>query len=124
MSRSLLLSWRICTCSATIMITAKAIKKSTFTGTIQLEVVKESGGTLDFYFQVFNNSSSLDAIMRLTTGNYTGFATDVDWTTNTAVGVASSVGVPSTSASRTTADTVGFAFSVPGSGAILPGTNS
>ena len=98
-----------------------------FTGSIQLEVVKETGGTLDFYFQVSNNASSLDAIMRLTTGNYTGFATDVDWTTNAAVGVASSIGVRSTSATRTTTDTVGFNFvdgSLGGSGVLLPGTNS
>jgi hypothetical protein len=29
MTQSLFLSWRICTCSATTMITTKAIKKST-----------------------------------------------------------------------------------------------
>jgi len=92
-----------------------------FTGTLQLQVVKETGsGSLDFYYQIFNNSSSADAIMRLTAGNYTGFATDVDWTNNAAIGVGS------TYADRTTADTVGFSFvGAPiGRGAILPGTNS
>ena len=92
-----------------------------FTGTLQLQVVKETGsGTLDFYFQIFNDSSSLDAIDRLTTGNYTGFATDVDWTNNATIGVAS------TFANRATADTVGFSFvGAPfGNGLILPGTNS
>jgi hypothetical protein len=104
----------------------EAFTGANFSGTIQLEVVKETGGTLDFYFQVFNSALSVNAIERLTTTNYTGFVTDVDWTTNSAIGITSSVGVPSTSATRTTADTVGFNFTpIPvGSGAIPVGGNS
>ena len=90
-----------------------------FTGTLQLQVVKETGsGTLDFYFQVFNDSSSVDAINRLTTGNYTGFATDVDWTNN------ATVGVDSFTADRSSADSVGFSFNTLGGGFIQPGSNS
>ena len=90
-----------------------------FTGTLQLQVVKETGsGTLDFYFQVFNDSSSVDAINRLTTGNYTGFATDVDWTNNAAVGVGSFT------ADRSSADSVGFSFNTLGGGFVQPGSNS
>jgi hypothetical protein len=90
-----------------------------FAGTLQLQVVKETGsGTLDFYLQIFNYSSSADAIDRLTTGNYTGFATDVDWTNNAAVDAGSFT------ADRSSADSVGFSFNTLGGGFIQPGSNS
>jgi hypothetical protein len=105
----------------------EAFTGANFSGTIQLEVVKETGGTLDFYFQLSNSASSINAIEHLTTTNYAGFATDVDWTTNAAPGITSSVGVLSTDATRlSSADTVGFDFvSTPlGSGVLQPGQNS
>jgi hypothetical protein len=56
-----------------------------FTGTIEEQIKREPGGTLDFYFRLFNNSSGslinsgLDA---LTSGNFLGYRQDVDWQSN------------------------------------------
>jgi len=94
----------------------EAFTSANFSGTIQLEVYKENGsGTLDFLFQIFNSSSSANAIERLTTTNFTGFATDVDWTNNAVIGEAPD------HANRPSADVVGFNFlTTP----VLAGTNS
>ena len=94
----------------------EAFTSANFNGTIQLEVFKETGsGTLDFLFQIFNSSSSANAIERLTTTNFTGFATDVDWTNNVAIGEAPD------HANRPSADVVGFNFF---NSPVLAGTNS
>lgn len=51
-----------------------------FTGTLQVRIVRETAaGTLDFYYRIFNDSGSLDAIERLSVTDFTGFSTDVDW---------------------------------------------
>ena len=54
-----------------------------FTGTLYLRVVRAtSTGKLDFHYQILNDATSTDAIKRLTTTNFDGFMTDVDWLTD------------------------------------------
>src|SRR5712692_4939344 len=47
----------------------------TMSGTIESAVYRESGGTLDFYYQVSNTSPDGDVIDRETDSNFAGFAT-------------------------------------------------
>jgi hypothetical protein len=94
----------------------------TFTGSLRLEVRQEVvAGTLDFYFQIINDPTSLNSIARLTTASYTRFLTDVDWRTDRPGSIAV------TSADRQAlGDAVGFNFtSTPlGAGVISPGSTS
>ncbi len=61
------------------------VTSATFTGTARSAVYRNSGGTLDFYYQFTNNGPA--DIGRLTFGNFDGFTTDVFNVTNgTAIG--------------------------------------
>ena len=44
-------------------------------GILDVAVYQETGGTLDFYYQVFDNANSIDSIARETDTNFVGFAT-------------------------------------------------
>ena len=84
------------------------------TGTIQDRVVRESGGTLDFYYRVFNDASStgtgplgtnipnIEAVIRRNIP--VGISSDVDWRTDGLGEIA-----PTTS-SRGGQTAVGFSF--------------
>ncbi|MBI5827625.1 MAG: PEP-CTERM sorting domain-containing protein [Deltaproteobacteria bacterium] len=51
-----------------------------FTGELQVRIVREDvAGTLDFYYRIMNDSTSADAIERLSTTSFTGWTTDVDY---------------------------------------------
>lgn len=52
------------------------LDKVYFTGTYRTGVLEETGGTLDFFYQITNAPGSLTAIERLTTVNFLDFATD------------------------------------------------
>lgn len=45
----------------------------TTTGQVQTRVVRENGGTLDFYFRVLNSSASRESVSVLFARDYTGF---------------------------------------------------
>jgi hypothetical protein len=49
-----------------------------FTGTVDTQVVSDSGG-LDFVYQFTNSPNSVDSIERLTAADFTGFTTDADY---------------------------------------------
>jgi hypothetical protein len=95
-----------------------SFSSSTFvSGTLEQQVYREAGGTLDFYYLVTNSASSKDNIGRMTTNNFAGFTTDVSYLL--------SGGTMPTSADRSTAgDTIGFDFQVSGSNTLQPGTSS
>ena len=85
-------------------------------GTVNARVVKETGAnTLDFYWQVTNDALSNGGISFLVTEKFTGFATDVDFRTDStgSVGVASVLRIASGEELR-------FDFAGP----ILPGESS
>ena len=65
------------------------------------EDVYNNSGALDFYYQIVNNASSADDIMRVTVGLYTGFTTAVDYLLNGAV-------APSSANRQAAGDSVGF----------------
>lgn len=90
-----------------------------FTGTLQARVVRETaGGTLDFYYRIFNDAGSLDPISRLSSTDFAGFLTDVDFRLD---GLGS---VGSDFASRSSnGRVVSFDFSG-GTGALEPGEES
>lgn len=101
----------------------------TTTGTLDSAVYRESGGTLDFYYQVVNNSRSIDAISRETDTTFTGFTTAVGYRIDGASlpgGVFVNGTVPPVTADRNggTGDVVGFSFSPPDSAKIQPGMTS
>jgi hypothetical protein len=85
-----------------------------FTGTIQSEVIVDSGtGDNDFVYQVTNAAGSPDSIDRLALQSYTGFTTDVGYVPG---------GTNPVFASRSTdGSVVGFNFD---GGEIQPGTAS
>lgn len=79
---------------------------------------------LDFVYQVMNSANSIDAIGRLTAINFTGFLTDVSFTTTGAAVPGGFVNgsVPPNTADRSLGgDTVGFNFAA---NSFLPGTTS
>ena len=90
-----------------------------FTGTLYLRVVRATvTGKLDFHYQIKNDGSSLDAIKRMTTTNFDGFTTDVDWHVDTGT-------LSASRADRTTdSSSIGFRFqkaSRGGFGELTPG---
>lgn len=97
-----------------------SVSGTNFTGELILQVVKETtAGTLDFYYQVINNSTSPDSLERVTTSNFTGFLTDVDFRLD------SSGTVGSSSADRqASGNGVGFNFTAGAGGVIQPGATS
>ncbi len=52
---------------------------ASYDGTVRAAVYRNSGNTLDFYYQFTNNVSSADSVGRLTMTNFTGFTTDVGY---------------------------------------------
>lgn len=91
-----------------------------FTGTLQARVVREDvSGTLDFYFRIFNDPTSLDSIERLSTTSYGSFLTDVDWRIDGLGTVGPSDANRSSSGSR-----VSFNFNDPLDPGIDPGEGS
>jgi hypothetical protein len=84
-----------------------------FSGTLVSQVLQENLannplGGLTFTFKVSNDPTSLSAISRLTTDDFTGFQTDVGYVTP---------GVPPTSNDRNGAAVVGWSFTSVGNGA-------
>ena len=89
-----------------------------FSGTLRSLAVRETSGTFDFYYQVTNTTTDpLEFIDGIVASNFTGFSTEVGWSTN---GLASIAGAgafslgstPSESAMRdlTPPDDVTFFF--------------
>lgn len=94
--------------------------KVLFTGTLQVRIVRETvAGTLDFYYKINNDLSSIDGIDRLSTTDFTGWATDVDYRTDGLGTVGSYYATRQSSG-----DAVSFNF-LPGSPSLVePGTSS
>ncbi len=88
-------------------------------GTLDQQVYRESGGTLDFYYLITNNASSIDNIGRMTTIDFTGFTTAVSYLIITN-------GIPPSGADRSpSGDTVGFDFKDrSGNNTLAPGASS
>jgi PEP-CTERM motif len=55
-----------------------AFNVAVFTGTVDTQVISDSGG-LDFVYQFTNSPNSVDSIQRLTASDFTGFTTDADY---------------------------------------------
>ncbi|MGH9942053.1 MAG: PEP-CTERM sorting domain-containing protein [Pyrinomonadaceae bacterium] len=53
------------------------VSNASFNGNARTAVVRNAGGTLDFYYQFTNNASSASAISRLSMFNFAGFTTSV-----------------------------------------------
>ena len=90
-----------------------------FSGTLRSLAVKEAGGTFDFYYQLTNTSTNpLEFIDGFVASNFTGFSTEVDWSTNGLLGIsgagAFSLGsTPSESAMRDLSPPDDVAFFLP-----------
>lgn len=97
-------------------------------GTLVAAVYLESGGTLDFYYQITNNVTSTDSLARGTAIDFTGFTTSTGFRTDGSLlpgGVFVDGTVPPTTADRSSSgDVVGFLFGPPDGAKILPGTTS
>jgi hypothetical protein len=94
-----------------------------FSGTATSAVVSNAGGTLDFYFQLASNASSIDSINRLSGFNFDKYTTDVFNITNgSAIGSLFVNGtIDSLTADRSAnGSTVGFNYG----SLFLPGTTS
>jgi len=103
-----------------------------YSGTLSVAVVRNSGGTLDFYYQVTNDASSIHSLSRNTnslfTDGLTPFVTDVFYRDDNAatptVFVAGSAGATPVEADRSaTGAVVGFNF-IGGGQSINPGEQS
>ena len=66
---------------------SSAINTSTYSGTLLSAVYRNTGGTLDFYYQFSNSKGSLDSVARITTISFLGFLTDVGYSTTDIDGV-------------------------------------
>ena len=100
----------------------------TTSGTVVAAVFRNASGTLDYYYQVKNDSTSATPIARVTVASYTGFATSTGFRTDGASlagGLFVNGTVAPVVADRNAAgSTVGFNFQPPDSVKILPGTTS
>jgi hypothetical protein len=63
-------------------VTQDSNMSNDFTTTLRYAVYRETGGTLDFLYQIVNSTASLNAIERLTGSSFTGYSTDVGYLTN------------------------------------------
>lgn len=88
-------------------------------GTLQQQVYRESGGSLDFYYLVTNSANSLDNIGRFTTNNFTGFSTNVSY-----LSIPTGATTPSDADRSGAGDTVGFNFHDAGGNTLAPGASS
>ncbi len=97
-------------------------------GTLESAVYMEAGGTLDFYYQVTNSSTSVDALARETDTAFTGFTTAtgfrVDGASLTGTHFVNGTIAPITADRNAGGDVVGFSFNPPTTAEILPGTVS
>jgi hypothetical protein len=110
----------------------------TDSGTIVSAVYRESGGTLDFYYQVTLNTTSTncgaigqpscDPIARLTATTFIGFVTSLGFRDDGSTlpgGVFVDGTVPPVTGDRNSVgDVVGFSFTPPGSSEVQPGQAS
>jgi hypothetical protein len=101
------------------------------TGTLMSAVFKEAGGTLDFYYQVFNDATSTDAIHRETDTSFAGFVTATAFRTDCGTLPCGTVGFTdgdiapfTTNRSSGVGATVGFDFLAGLGTEIAPGTSS
>jgi hypothetical protein len=99
----------------------------TTSGTLTSAVFMETGGTLDFYYQVENDPTSASAIARVTGTNFagatisTGFRVDGG---SLAGGFADGSVAPITGDLNSDSTVVGFSFNPPDSAKIAPGATS
>jgi hypothetical protein len=105
-----------------------ATTAGTTSGSLTTAVFRNSSGTLDFYYQIFNSNNSATAIARLTAVNFTGFATATGFRLDGlslpgGVFVNGTV-VPVTADRNVPGSTVGFSFNPPDSSKVLAGTFS
>jgi PEP-CTERM motif len=101
----------------------------TTSGTIEAAVYQEAGGTLDFYYQVANDSTSATAIRAISNTSFTGFLTNlgfrVDGSTLPGINTFVDGTVSPLNGDRDAVGSViGFQFSPPDSAKILAGTTS
>ena len=89
-------------------------------GNIQETVFRETGGTLDFDYQVKLYADASDSAERLSTSSYTGFTTDVS-AAATASGFATGTISPTSADRSSNGKVVGFNFA---GGILAPGTTS
>jgi hypothetical protein len=84
-------------------------------------------GDLDFMYQVTNSANSLDSVGRTTAINFTGSLTDVGFTalgSTLGAGFINGTVAPVTVDRSISGDSIGFSFTPPVSGSILPGQTS
>jgi PEP-CTERM motif len=100
-------------------------------GTVTTAVFKEGSGTLDFYYQVENDPTSASAVARITESSFVGFLTNVGFRIDGSVTLGApfvdgTVPPPNTSLADRNVDgsVIGFNFTPPITGEILPGTTS
>ena len=97
-------------------------------GTLTTAVFMESGGTLDFYYQVSNNANSATSIDRESNTNFAGFTTStgfrVDGSLLTGGSFVDGTQAPVTADRDSTGSVVGFTFSPPTTAELTPGTTS
>jgi hypothetical protein len=89
-------------------------------GTLQYAVIRETGGTLDFLYQVSNGAGSTDSLAHVSVANFTGFTTTIGWSAVTPLQTqvtglpasltASTFVSPSTGGVQSAGDTVDFNF--------------
>jgi hypothetical protein len=101
------------------------------TGTLLSAVFQEAGGTLDFYYQVFNDASSTDAIHRETDTSFAGFLTATAFRTDCGTLPCGTAGFTdgdiapfASNRSSGVGSTVGFDFLAGLGTEIAPGTSS
>ncbi|HLK17585.1 MAG TPA: hypothetical protein VKT81_01480 [Bryobacteraceae bacterium] len=117
--------------SAGTLLATESVPFTTSPGTsgiLDAAVYRESGGTLDFYYQVFNNAKSIDSIARETDTNFSGFTTATgyrtDGSTLTGTSFVNGTVIPVTSDRNSVGDVVGFSFNPPDTAKIAPGQAS
>lgn len=97
------------------------VSTPTYSGWAHAAVYKNSGGTMDFYYQFDNLADSRNGIVRITGYDYTGFTTDV-YQTAAAFGIFQAGTQSINLADRGVSGVVGFNF-LP-TGTVSPGKTS
>lgn len=86
--------------------------------TVTEDVVKETGGTYDFYYMFTNTSTNADALNAVSMTNYTGFTTAVAFLTGTGI-------IPANASRDAGGDTVTFGYTnATGAATLLAGTST
>ncbi len=106
----------------------------TESGTAVSAVYRESGGMLDFYYQLTNNTTATncghagqqacDPLSRLTATNFIGFLTSLGFRTDVFGPFVNGTVAPVTADRNSVGDVVGFSFNPPDSAKIQPGQTS